>query len=72
MKKNEDFEKRLLTLEEKVFSKKEKETKKENDEFEGKSKILKILKLFNHIQVISTILFLYKIMNCQQVLLIII
>ena len=36
VKKNEDFEKRLLALEEKVFSKKEKKTKKENDEFEGK------------------------------------
>ena len=36
MKKNEDFQKRLLALEEKVFGKKEKETKKENDEFKGK------------------------------------
>ena len=36
MKKNEDFQKRLLALEEKVFSKKEKETKKENDEFKWK------------------------------------
>ena len=40
IKKNEEFEKRLSILEEKVFGKKEnekeKETKNENDDFKGK------------------------------------
>ena len=59
MKKNEDFQKRLLALEEKVFGKKEKETKKENDEFKGKFENLTNTKTIQpHTSYISNIILL--------------
>ena len=59
MKKNEDFQKRLLALEEKVFGKKEKETKKENDEFKGKFENLTNTKTIQpHTSCISNIILL--------------
>ena len=59
MKKNEDFQKRLLALEEKVFGKKEKETKKENDEFKGKFENLTNTKTIQpHTYYISNIILL--------------
>lgn len=59
MKKNEDFQKRLLALEEKVFCKKEKETKKENDEFKGKFENLTNTKTIQpHTSYISNIILL--------------
>ena len=59
VKKNEDFEKRLLALEEKVFGKKEKETKKENDEFKGKFENLTNTKTIQpHTSYISNIILL--------------
>ena len=59
MKKNEDFQKRLLALEEKVFGKKEKETKKENDEFKWKFENLTNTKTIQpHTSYISNIILL--------------
>ena len=59
MKKNEDFQKRLLALEEKVFGKKEKETKKENDEFKVKFENLTNTKTIQpHTSYISNIILL--------------
>ena len=61
MKKNEEFEKRIIALEEKVFGikKEEKETKNENNELKGKiSNLTKTKTIKSHSSYISNIILL--------------